>query len=292
MVGKKSSGRNRSEGWKWAKRTGHENEDDIVSRLKNDERFARAFGQRIFGRSIGVPSDVSGGGSSAKQVEDIFGKHTNGKPDIYLRWDNEPPVNVSVKKSMSGQVFLTSVDRFITGFEHQYGESIPEKVSSMLHLFIGTDPDQCDLIMKGLPYLGPNHRDGNLLEKHQHRILSITLSQHFPDDWNATIEWVRSHAGQIADFSFSRGYAKSKTDFATHVWYYMPDNSEAKIDRVIPINEIVDYCNSRKIEVAVGSRYGGSTIHFPFGFLQMHSPQGDNQLQFHHNFSKISHLGR
>jgi hypothetical protein len=292
MVSQSSTGRNRSEGWQWAKLSGHWNEERLAELLREDKSFGRAIGKRLFGRDVGAPVEVSGGGSSAGRVEDIFGHMTNGKPDIYVRWNNLPQVNFSVKKSTGGQVFLTSVDRFLAGFEYHFNERVPKKVSEMLHLFIGSDEQKCDLVMEGRQYLGPKHRGGQLQEKHQHRLLAVTLNRHFPKDWAATLDWARQNSGRIADLSFSKGHAKSSNDFATHVWYFVADGGDVEIDSLIPVPDIVKFSTRSGGDVEPGPRNGGSTLLFPFGFLQMHSPQGENQVQFHHSFSKLEHLGR
>ena len=289
-VKKTTKGRNRSEGWKHAKVSGHWNEENLSELLRDDEAFGRAVGVRLFGRDVGKPVEVSGGGSSAAHVEDIFGGSTNGKTDIYVGWSGQNPINLSVKKSVGGQVFLTSVDRFMAGFEFHFGDVVPKRVREMFHLFIGTDKNQCDLIMNGRTYFGPNHKSGDLQELHQHRVLAVTLAHHFPKDWNATLDWTKFNAGKIAEFAFSRGYAKSKTDYATHVWYFVADGAGDEIDCLIPINQIVQHSKSRTTEVITGPRNGGSTILFPFGFLQMHSPQKNNQIQLHHSYAKVRRL--
>jgi hypothetical protein len=240
---------------------------------------------------VGAPHEVRGGGVAARQVADVFGRQTFGKPDIYLRWRNERAVCISVKKSLSGQVFLTSVDRFVSGFEIHFEDPVPKPVVEMLHLFIGSDENRCDLVMRGRKFLGPMRRVGELQEVHQHRLLAVTLSRYFERDWNLTLDWARRNSGRIAEFAFARGYAKSEFDFATHVWYFVTENAGDNIDCLIPVKKITRYSNDENRMVGVGPRNGGSTIVFPFGFLQMHSPQGENQLQFHHKHSKLEHLG-
>ena len=283
-------GRNRSEGWTHAKVSGHLNEEYLSERLREDEAFGRAVGERLFGRDVGKPVKVSCGGSSASHVGDIFGESSNGKTDIHVEWRGQSQVNLSVKKSVGGQVFLTSVDRFVAGFECHFGEVVPKCVREMLHLFIGTDKNHCDLIMNGRTYLGPKHKGGDLQELHQHRVLAVTLAHHFPKDWDAMLDWTKANVGNIAEFAYSRGYAKSNTDYATHVWYFVPDGASVEIDCLIPINRIVKYSKSATSEVIPGPRNGGSTILLPFGFLQMHSPQKNNQIQFHHNYAKVQQL--
>jgi hypothetical protein len=291
MATKKTKrGRNRSEGWKHAKVSGHCNEENLAELLRDDEDFGRALGERLFGRDVGKPLDVRGGGSSAAHVDDIFGKSTNGKTDLYIEWHGQRQTNLSVKKSVSGQVFLTGVDRFIAGIEFHFGVEVPKHVIEMLHLFIGTDKNHCDLIMNGRTYLGPKHKGGELQELHQHRVLAVTLAHHFPKSWNALLDWTKANAGNIAEFAFSRGYAKSKTDYATHVWYFVPDGASVEINCLIPIDQIVQHSKIAISEVMIGPRNGGSTILFPFGFLQMHSPKEDNQIQLHHNYAKVQRL--
>lgn len=263
----------------------------IADRLKSDRDFARQLGKRIFGKDVGSPVAVLGGGSNAKQIEDIFGGSTNGKPDLSVRWDDLPIVNLSIKKSLSGQVFLTSVERFVVGYEYHFSDKVPLNVEKMLHLFIGTDGERCDLVMRGRNYLGPVHHGGDLQEKHQHRILAVTLSKHFPKDWRSTLDWVQLNAGRIAEFSFSRGYARNQVDFATHLWYFSGDKCSNAIDCLIPVREVVKFSNKFGSESIAGPKNGGSTIQFPFGFLQMHAPKGENLLQIHHQFKKLGHLG-
>jgi hypothetical protein len=286
---KKPTGKDRSSGWKAAKVGGHMNEEELAERLRNDEQFARLTGVRIFGEDIGLPKQVLCGGSAAPRIEDIFGRKSNGKPDITVLWSRKR-ANLSIKMSDSGQVFLTSVDRFIAGFEFHFGKPVPKKVVETLHLFIGTDPRKCDLVMRGKEYQGPMHKSGELQEQHQHRLLGATLERYFDGDWTKTLGWLNENSGKIADFVFARGYAQESKDFATHVWYFNADNGKDEIDSLVSIKEIVKNSESKGVGVVVGKKNGGSTIQFPFGFLQMHTPKGENQMQFHHNYKKISQI--
>jgi hypothetical protein len=67
-------------------------------------------------------------------------------------------------------------------------------------------------------------------------------------------------------------------------------NSLKQINKIFPISEIARHSTRTAARVSIGPRNGGSTILFPFGFLQMHSPQVDNQIQFHHQYAKLDDL--
>lgn len=288
---RKSTGRDRSSGWKAAKIGGHLNEEQIAQRLKDDVEFARSVGVRIFGEDVGVPDEVLCGGSGASQIEDIFGRWSSGKTDIHVRWKRRR-ANLSIKMSENGQAFLTSVDRFVKGFEFHFEEEVPKKVIETLNLFIGSDPNKCDLVMRGKVYKGPKLKSGELQEIHQHRLVGVTLAHYFEADWTKTLNWMQANSGKISDFVFAKGYAKESKDFATHVWYYNADSGIGKTDTLISMKDIEKYSKSHGSEVVIGKRRGGSTIWFPFGFLQMHAPQGKNQMQFHHKFKNISQIER
>jgi len=275
-----------------AKRNGHANEEKIVKRLQEDEEFARSIGRRIFGRDVGRPVEVSGGGAAAERVTDIFGHRTSGKPDVYVQWRACTPVKFSVKMSVSGQVFLTSVDRFLSGYSYHFKEVVPDPVVQMLQLFIGTDQTKCDLVMKGREYLGPKQRRSDVLQEvHQGRLLGITLDRYFPNEWLSTLQWLDSKAGRIADFSFSRGFAGNQEDFATHVWYCNLIQPRKNVDKMFSVASIIEHANQAKVRPGVGPRNGGSTILFPFGFLQMKSYENTaNQMQFHQQLSRLSQI--
>ena len=283
------SGRNRAEGWKYAKNSGHSHEDYVASRLRSDLTFANNLSISCFNMKLGQPV-VSGGGASATHVKDVFDKRTNGKPDLYIEWPANRVVRISLKKSTGGQVFLTSVERFVAGFEKQFRVQVPTKVKAGLDLFIGGDSKRIHQLMKNKEYCGPIHRrTGASQEEHQNRLVGKTLEKFFPSEWVATLDWFKDNIGEIAEFAFARGYASEESDFASHVWYLSVEPNP-KRNLVVPISKIKTGSARLKNEVNVGERNGGSTIHLPFGFLQMHAPKSENLMQFHHSFKKIESL--
>ncbi len=284
------TGRGRAEGWRFAKTTGHEHEESVASRLRTDLMFADTLAVECFGEPLGLPKEITGGGASEARISDVFGGNTNGKPDLYVVWPSGHRVQVSLKKSSSGQAFLTSVDRFVDGFAKQFGRVVPNDVHQCLELFIGGDLIRIQTALRGRPVLGPIHRGtSRSLEEHQNRLVGATLQEYFPSQWNATIQWITDEIGNIADFVFARGYARESINFASHIWYLGIDSTTNR-NHVFSVSEIVAGSTRSRAEVRVGERNGGSTIQLPFGFLQMHSPKGHNLMQFHHSFDKVDGL--
>lgn len=113
--------RNRGEGWKHAKISGHENEDavydEILENVELKNRILHAAHKE--NRKI-VSIDV--GGLNEKDVPSVMGDKTKSKSDIKVNLDNGETIGISVKKSLSGQVYLIGIDRFIQGYEKQFGE--------------------------------------------------------------------------------------------------------------------------------------------------------------------------
>ena len=112
--------RGRAEGWQYAKLSGHRNEAEVQN-LFSDEQYCTAFSQRL-----GIKRVVSAtvGGLHEHNVESIIGKTTKSKTDLVLELDDGSTVNISIKKSRGGQVYLIGVDAFIAGFEAHFGEEI------------------------------------------------------------------------------------------------------------------------------------------------------------------------
>jgi hypothetical protein len=235
---------------------------------------------------VGKLIDAHAGGVSAGFIPDVFGGAINGKVDLRASWTGAEEVRFSVKKSAGGQVFLTSVDRFVRGIELQYGERIGAGPKRMLELFIGEDRIEVDRVLA---------RDGagsagavrvRKQERHQGRLVAATLARIFPRDWNDLMEWMATHAGLVAEICFGRGYARDDKDQATHVWYSLRE-AGSPIDAVISVGQVARMSQANAAEIKPGPRNGGSTVVMPFGFLQMHSPQRTNQIQFHHNIGLV-----
>ena len=60
---------------------------------------------------------------------------------MHIILDDGSKYNISIKKSLAGQVYLISADRFMRGFEAQYKSQIPANVKRAISLFWGCTDD-------------------------------------------------------------------------------------------------------------------------------------------------------
>lgn len=285
------SDRDRSEGWTHAKLSGHALEDALAARLQSDKAFSSKLHLACFGTPDNSLPKVEGGGITAAHVPCVFGGVTPTKTDLRVRWDSGKTARISVKKSYGGQVWLVTPVRFIEGFKAQYGVEIPDRVKQGIRFFIGPlSESEIQTLLNGRPPMGPK-RSGVHQELHQDRFVSATLDAYFPEIWRETLVWMRANLPKVAELCFSRGLCSDPNDYAEFVWYYVvnEDTDGLETSRVIPISQIIGAINAMSAErrVVVGPRNGGSTLLLPFGFLQMHRPAGDNQVQFHHGYSAL-----
>ncbi len=283
-----TTGRNRSEGWTHAKVDGHVNEVEFGKELFSDPVM---ISEIIAVSGINAPKEsptvrVDGN----KHVTSIFGDSTVSKVDLQLHWSSGEYINISLKKSDAGQVWLISVPRFFSTVEHHLGRSLDSDVKSGISLFIGGKnlSDCMSLYEAALEADTKNIPKIANQEIHQKRLVALSIKDHYPDIWNATIDFFNSNIELITSLSFSMGLAKSKEDSAQVVVY----NNASAGANVFNIHEIVAFAHESVIVTPIdsGPMNGGSTLLLPTGFLQMHHPQGDNQLQFHHQYKKISSL--
>ena len=106
------NGRNRAEGWKHAKLSGHENEALVEAVTEKDGSLQ----ERILscGKKQGIEVvKIDFGGLKETDVDCILGGKTKSKTDMHLYLKDNSSINISIKKSAGGQVFLIGVDRFI-----------------------------------------------------------------------------------------------------------------------------------------------------------------------------------
>lgn len=274
------SGRNRAEGWQHAKLSGHENEallEAIVER--NSELQSRLL---MCGKQPTAEIErVDFGGLKEHDVDCILGGKTKSKSDIHIYLTNGTQINVSIKKSEGGQVYLIGVDRFIEGFERQFNKFIPSDVKRAISLFWGTAEDTLDIV-------GQYSQKNKAYETRKHRLVQETLYRYDSHLCDCLLQWFNDNIKELFLFCFATGMASEKSEWANIVWYRNELN-ENDMDEMFFIEDVVE-----KLQpiAEYGNRTGGSTIQLPFGFVQWHSPTKviPGCMQFHHSYEKLKEL--
>lgn len=264
--------RDRSEGWRHAKLSGHENEVLVTRHLIEDPSLQFRL-LKMAGIETKRIRSISVGGLNEEDVESVFhGYKTKSKTDICIEFEDGSRLNVSLKKSLSGQVYEISDERFIKGFELQYGKTIPKDVKRAINLLWGPAQDVRSIID------GINGPDRDYEERHN-RLVANSLKKYDVGLYDGMLGWLNDNMPAIVDFCFSKGCAKNSEDWAHLVWY-RNELGEHSVDEIFPINKMCRYLDA---PAEYGKRNGGTTIQLPFGFVQWH--QGC--MQFHHKYRKI-----
>ncbi|OQB14961.1 MAG: hypothetical protein BWY15_00775 [Firmicutes bacterium ADurb.Bin193] len=267
--------RNRAQGWKHAKLSGHENEKLIENLIKDNKGFQKRLLKRTFKENCQIAS-ISFGGLKETNVEGVLSDcKTKSKTDIYINLSDGTKLNISIKKSLCGQVYLIGDMRFIRGFELQYSKKIPDRVKRAIKLFWGSAPDVLSIIDE----IDGKHK---VYEVRKHRLVAESLKKYDKNLYDGLIDWFNENICEIIDFCFSRGLAKNENDWADVIWY-INKLGENDVDELFPINEIF---KAKKPQAEYGKVGGGTTIQLPFGFVQWHQ----EQMQFHHSYEKIKAL--
>lgn len=271
------SDRNRAEGWKHAKRSGHDNEKLAAELVNNDIGVQKRLLACAHLEDVRI-TNIQYGGLCETDVDCILGGKTKSKTDLWLHLSSGRRLNVSIKKEEGGQVFLIGIHRFIDGFEKQYHAAIPVDVKRALELYFGSAEDVKDIIER----FGSKNK---ALELRKHRLVAETLKAYDERLYTALLSWFNSNMPSLFDFCFSKGLASNACDWADIVWYKNMVG-ENQIDTMIYLPEAAKAISKSAV---YGTRNGGSTIQLPFGFVQWHSPRKviPGNLQFHHDFEKI-----
>jgi hypothetical protein len=269
--------RNRAEGWQHAKLSGHKNEDLVTKLILEDTTIQQKLllSASKKGNIVGVVE----GGLCEKQIPSVLGDGTKAKPDIRLITDQNDHVNVSLKKSFGGQVFLITVDRFIKGFEMQYNTTVPDNVKLAISLFWGSSKlvpsiiDECAKVE--ISY-----------QTRKHRLVKDTMDRYNSSLSKVLLNWFQDNIVEIFDFCFVKGLAKNSDDWADVIWYKNLLDGEEDGDTIINLDKLRIKIKENVDMICYGKLTGGSTIQLPFGFVQWHL----GQMQFHHNLSTIKSI--
>ena len=268
--------RNRKQGWAWAKMSGHVNENSVCE-LFNDKEYRKQFAEAL---SIPRIKSASVGGLCEESVNTVLGDKSRGKTDLRLLCEGGSHVNFSIKKSLSGQVFLITIDHFISGFEKQFNVSIPDDVKTAIQLFWGSHESVTDIIQS----VGTSRE----YELKKHRLTACTLKAYDINLYDSLLNWFKDNIGMLADFCFSKGLVSDSSLWADYVWY-INRVGENDVDHIIPVEEIISACEENKELICYGTRFNGTTIQLPFGFVQWHSPRKaiPGCIQFHHLYQLL-----
>lgn len=269
--------RNRSQGWKYAKITGHENEKNVTGEVLDSNELRN----RILNVAHKIGSTIMRieyGGLNEKDVDCVLGGKTKSKSDMMVYLDDGDTIGISIKKSLSGQVYLIGTDRFIEGYEKQYNAIIPDDVKEAIKLYWRCS-EKTDYVISEFS------NKNKVYEKRKHRIVATTLKSYSSDLYDCLINWFNDNIKNIFDFCFSKGLVIDDNKWSKIIWY-KNDVDEVDVDVMINID---DAKKCLKENCVYGIRTGGSTIQLPFGFVQWHSPTkkipGD--MQFHHKYNEI-----
>lgn len=272
--------RDRAQGWKHAKLSGHENERLIAELTKNDiniqERLLRCA--HITDATV---ERVEFGGLCETDVDCVLGGKTKSKTDMWLLLSNGRKLNVSIKKDEDGQVFLVGIERFLRGFALQYHKDVPDLVKRAISLYFGSAVDTLEVIN--------NYGNSNKqLEIRKHRVVAETLKAYDEELYQLLLNWINDNMAELFDFCFAKGLVENPEDWAHIVWYKNMVG-ENQFDTMICLE---DFKSKIPRTAEYGKRNGGSTIQLPFGFVQWHSPRKiiPGNIQFHHSYKKIKDL--
>lgn len=271
--------RNRASGWQYAKLSGHRNEKIIDDLVINDIECQNKILKcaKITDAKI---EKISYGGINELNVESVFNDKTKSKTDMCILLSNGKRINISIKKSFGGQVYLIPIHRFIEGFELQYGKEIPKNTKRAIELFWGSAEDTREII-------NTTNSKYKKYELRKNRLTAETLKIYNEDLYNNLILWFKSNIADIFDFCFSRGLAKNKEDWSDIIWY-KNEVGDNDLDTLFNISDLKEKI-IKTSDISYGTRTGGTTIQLPFGFVQWHSPTKiiPGSIQFHHKYVKM-----
>lgn len=274
--------RDRASGWKHAKLSGHVNEAKIEELLNKDEDFREVFLSRTGNDSEKIVS-ASVGGLHEKSVPGVLGGKTKSKTDLTVSCESGRQINVSIKKSLGGQVYLVGVDAFITVYEEQFGIAIPDDVKRAMRLFWAGAPDADEIIEK---YADKDKPKEYQLQLKHHSLNAETMKKYDASLYGDMLQWFKDNADNLAKLCFSMGAASNPADWSEFVWY-INALGENDVDDIFSIETI---CNAAQDcadhDTFYGDTNGGTTIQLPFGFVQWHQ----KSMQFHHGYEKVKEL--
>lgn len=231
---------------------------------------------------IGEIASATVGGLRETDVISVFGDKTKSKTDLTIVLKDGNTVNISIKKSWGGQVYLIGVDRFIAGFEKHFDKEIPAQIKELLYIYFYGSP-KTDSLLNDAKVIANETAALVSYQKKHNRLVWTSLYNWDKSKADSLLQWFKDNISEIAEYCFARGLAKDKKDWAQYVWY-INLLGEDDFDEIFSISDIKSAMSSHLDEVCPSSQNGGSTTQLPFGFVQWHQ----QKMQFHHSLEKLS----
>lgn len=277
--------RDRASGWQHAKLSGHKNEDLVKDLIDQDPEYGRDFLRRL-GLTNETIRQTSIGGLHETNVPSVSGKRkTKSKTDLKLFLQSGKEINISIKKSLGGQVYFVRAGIFIDTFEKQFHKPVPDSVKRAINLFWAAADDAIPIIESYADRSNPKNYD---LQIRHASLNATTLRRYSTQLYTDLLAWFTNNIYELTALSFAMGAVRDREEWSDFVWY-INLLEENDVDAVFPIPELCEAAASAASEKTYYSTTnGGTTIQLPFGFVQWH--QG--QLQFHHNYEKLCKLLR
>jgi len=272
--------RDRATGWQHAKLSGHKNEDLVKILLDTNEQYANDFLCRL-GMQGETIKETSIGGLHETNVPSVSGRRkTKSKTDLKIFLQSGKEINISIKKSLGGQVYFVRAGIFIETFEKQFNKSIPDSVKRAINLFWAAADDAISIIEQYADQSNAKNYDLQI----RHASLNATTLKNYDETlYNDLLNWFAENAYELTALSFAMGAVRDHGEWSDFVWY-INLLEENDVDAVFSIPALCKAAASvASKETYYSSTNGGTTIQLPFGFVQWHQ----RQLQFHHNYDKL-----
>lgn len=272
--------RGRSQGWKYAKESGHANE--VLMSCDNGE-FIKEWVEilNILKNGEVVLKIVNNAGISQKKELSVLGHKTTPKVDNVII-TNFRKLKISLKKSLGGQVLLTSSDNFFNTLNKMYNVEVNSRVIETMKLFTGENSDGVREILKQNEVNRANQKCSR--NQRERRLNGEALLEHNPDNVRELLNFFSENMVEITKMVFSTGSVINKDSHADFIYYKNLVDKSKSANTIFNIEDIVKNVSNKPI--VFGPKNGGTTITLPFGHLQMHK----NILQIHHNYEKINFL--
>lgn len=267
--------RNRSQGWKYAKETGHNNERIVAESISEMEDFNKVLNDGEY-----VVEVTFDGGKNQNKVDSVIGHKTTPKPDYYVK-TNLRVIKPSHKKSNEGQAYLVSTDNIVKTIRY-YGFNVPNIVEEGLKLFTGEDKKRVEDILLTNPSV--KEENEKLAKSQRNKRLNISaIGVYDKNMLDELINFFTNNMGILCKIILSTGSVENDRYHSDYIFYknLIEGNEKGSIFLIDDICE-----KSLGLKVDIGKKYGGTSFIFPWGRLQMHK----GILQFRHDRDLINRL--